>query len=1154
MRELPIARLRAHRCGVGLLSQRPLTWLVLVWCIALVSAFLPTVLWAQDVMPGRQLAVPLPLAVTATGPRTSPFKPPTQDVFLTDAAAGLDTGCIFNSNPLNPLTINILVDRFVGDVDANGYLVNPTPLISAGIIPASVDLILPAFDIDYTGAAPPERDELLFNGQSLGFLTGDNNIWKLNTFRLDVRRIKFPARPAPGAALVPASNRVQIKIDVLSVNRWCMQVDWVALLLPVRPKLALDLDVVAGNPVTTNAGAPITRILEQRFDAACHVTQTVGAIGQYPFSGPALSGAGGTGTARLRATIKACPDGSLGTPEVRADWSIGGTSRRGSTTWNGGSGTVEFTMPDAVGAYDATLDLTVNGSQSLSAVRRLYVTRRAPAIAENGVFLYEKATSWANGQVSDTGVIEQVMAGVYNYGGAAWRYGYFGPAPNDKCSWIALMANPLACNYSDCYVFSDVLENMAGLLGVGGLVAIKEVGSLGLGFLTNGAPSLDPAFRGNAKPLGGAGYDRYLFSSHSLRLRGGVYYDATFNGRYATQNAFIFANRNTTAGVDAAGSWRGTVEGRRTYRRGGSVYDSWGRNDYAFLDSFPFAPLAALAGGVLVPTAAAAGGVNFPGTARYRPVDADRDGRYEHLAVDVDVDVIVPGSYGLLAQLESAGGLLIANRPADDSMLESGAEINAATAGRYTATVRFSGEQIRRAGIDGPWRVLIDANGETSAAGSTALTSPAFRAADFGERKLTLQSLQAIPVDADGSGRYELIRVSAQIDAKIAGNVRLRVNALGGGIDLASQTRTVALALGQQSVVVDLPAAEIARSGRDAPYDISLTVADLAGATLDAGNIRLVGLLAAQFESTVRVSGSLVEQLIDSDGNGLYDLLRVSADLRSPAARDVTIQARLVATNGAIVEASAAARLTPASQRISFDFPGALIRRQLMSSQYRLELSFRTPSTLQEMDAAAELLRGTYVYTQFDSGEPARTVSLTGTRSEVGFDTNGNGLFDSLRIDLGIETTVAGSYQWSGRLVDRNGQELGFASNSGSLVTGRGTLALQFGGRPIGVNGLDGPYFLRSLLVAGPNGANLVSPFAGETSALLASQFEGYVARLPGDINGDGVVDARDVEAFNRALGTSLGDANFNRFADLDRDGRVTLNDLRLLRSLLPRR
>lgn len=74
--------------------------------------------------PGRHAKTAVGTAFAAGGHRNwaqdIPFKPPTQDVFLTDAAAGLDTGCVFNSNPLNPLTIDILVDRFVGDVDANG--------------------------------------------------------------------------------------------------------------------------------------------------------------------------------------------------------------------------------------------------------------------------------------------------------------------------------------------------------------------------------------------------------------------------------------------------------------------------------------------------------------------------------------------------------------------------------------------------------------------------------------------------------------------------------------------------------------------------------------------------------------------------------------------------------------------------------------------------------------------------------------------------------------------------------------------------------------------------------------------------------------------------------------------------------------------------
>jgi hypothetical protein len=179
----------------------------------------------------------------AAATRTSPFDPPTTDIFVTDSGAGLDTGCTFNDDPEHPLIISIVIDKFVGDVDANGYLVNPAPLISAGIIPAKVDIILPAYDIDYNGS-PPARDQILLNGQDLGLLTGDNNIWKLNTFGVDIQKIKFPSRPSAGGTVTPAINKVQINIDTLSSGRWCMSVDWVGLVIPIKPKLALDLKVI----------------------------------------------------------------------------------------------------------------------------------------------------------------------------------------------------------------------------------------------------------------------------------------------------------------------------------------------------------------------------------------------------------------------------------------------------------------------------------------------------------------------------------------------------------------------------------------------------------------------------------------------------------------------------------------------------------------------------------------------------------------------------------------------------------------------------------------------------------------------------------------------------------------------------------------------
>lgn len=1113
---------------------------------ALAFLFTATLVAAQDTPPTQPTNR---VRLLASGPRTSPFNPPDKDVFLTDASGGLDTGCTFNTSPLNPLTIDIAVDRFVGDVDANGFLVNPAPLVAAGIIPGGVDILLPAYDVDFNGSPPPERDEVLFNGQSLGFLTGDNNVWKLNTFRVDIRKIKFPARPAPGGSPVPVNNRLQIRIDTLGSGRWCTSVDWVALLIPIRPKLALDLDVLAGNPIRSLANTPITKIQEQTFDANCAITTTIGPFRQYPFSGPALTGAGGAGTAKLRAKIKVCPADSIQPPKVDAEWSIPGTTNKGTTSWTGLEGNVEYRMPDKVGAYEAEMKLTLDNGQVINANRKLFVTKRAPLVADPRINWYELGTTWASGQTDEATIVSRVADGEYAYGTANWRYGYF----PGKCNWQQLVDQPITCNYSDCYVFSDVLQNISGTLGVGGLSAIQVLGRNSMGFITDGSPSIDPAFRGNTRQLGTVPYNRYRFSSHSLRLRGGTYYDATFNGRYATSQQFISFHFNGTSGVDAAGSWEGTDEGKKVYARAGNVYDSWGKNDYAFLTMPQFARLASF--GLNSLAAALVAGptdmITFPGSARFRTVDTDGDGRFEALEADVDLDVRVSGDYVVLGRLERSG-VLVANRPAFESMLTTRVDVSGAP-GRRVITLRFSGEQIRRSGLDGPYTLVLAANGDSSAAGSAALVTPAYSRTAFGELKAGLQSLAPTPVDADGSGKYEALRADATADIAVAGNYELRAAVTAGGVDLGNVNRVMHLAAGSQPVALTIPATAIARSGVNGPYEVTLSLLDATGSTLDSRQASTGALLATQFEGVIDVAPLLVEQTIDSNGNALFDLLRVSADLSTRASRSVSVVAHLVGANGAAVTTEALVALVPGSQRVSLEFLGPQIRRQQMDSQYVLELSFRDPVSLVEIDAARIPLRGVYVYTKFDSGEVPRAIALTGTRTDRGIDTNGNGLFDQLSVTLGVQLANAGVYEWSARLVDKAGAEIGFAAGRGSLAAGTTSISLSFEGRPIGTNGFDGPYSVRSLLMAGPGGANLVSTFAGETSAYSASQFEGFTARLPGDINGDGVVNAADVDAFNRAFGASIGDPNYNRFADFDRDGRVTLNDLRIFRTYLRR-
>ncbi|MCP5126090.1 MAG: hypothetical protein H6973_10835 [Gammaproteobacteria bacterium] len=567
-----------------------------------------------------------------SGPRTSPFDPPEKDSFVADSGPGLDTGCTFNTSP--PLTIDVMIDRAVGPVDAQGYLIDAAPLIAKGIIPSSVSISMPAYDVDVNGAPPPERDEVAFNGENIGLLTGDDNVWKFNSFSVPITKVKFPAPPAPGVAPVPRANRIVITVDTLASNRWCTAIDWVALTIPIKPKLALTLEPVAGasNPIRQNSSNDLINVIyKQTADASCNIQEDIGPIDEYPFSGPSESGwfGFGSGEAKVRTKVEPCPVGSLPDPEITLKWSIAGTSLQGTETWSGLEGEATITMPSAVGAYNVTFEYTVDGETLPTVTRKLYVTKRSPTLSAPRLSWYKHATSWASGLSDETSILRNLLSGLYGYGQANWRYGYdFGSAV--KCTWEDLAADPISCNYADCYVFSEVFENMAGTLGISGLSSRSPQGAHNRGFVTTGSPSLDPAFPGSARPFVGGAYDRYVFSSHSLRKRGffsSTYYDATFNGIYSSETQFIAWNfNNASPGIEGGEFYVPTDEGAKIFPLSVKAYDSWGAYKY----KGPVKTFRALNLGAST-MALASPDLNFTGNASFNPVDPDSDGVYEAL-------------------------------------------------------------------------------------------------------------------------------------------------------------------------------------------------------------------------------------------------------------------------------------------------------------------------------------------------------------------------------------------------------------------------------------------------------------------------------------------------------------------------------------------
>lgn len=1019
--------------------------------------------------------------------RSSPFAPPTEDVFVTDDGAGLDTGCTFNTDPNHPLVIDVLIDRAVGEVDGNGHLVDAAALIADGVIPAQVEVIMPAFDVDINGSPPPENDEVLFNGESLGILTGDNQIWKLNSFSVDVRKLKFPVPPPPNSSPAPAANRVQVNVDILSRGRWCTAIDWVALVVPIKLKTAFKLEPTAGNDIRVRdytSSDTIDVIYEQSFDADCNLTTDIDDYDEYPFSGQSRFFFGLIpGIATLHTTLETCPRNDHLTPEVTAEWKIAGTSLAGVATWSGYEGDVNLFMPGAVGAYDVELTFTVDGKTYPAINRKLFVTYRKPLAQVDPPRLgwYEKATDWASGEQQEGAILTSLLGGLRSFGQGNWRY-----IDSNACDWMALVEDPVTCDYANCYIFSDVFENMAATLGIGGLSAVRVTGAHNWLFLTNVTSSLDPAFPGNAQAVGNSTYDRYVFTSHSLRLKS-QYYDATFNNTYSTETGFITANAigiSTTA-TDADGTYWVTDEGWNIYRRAGNSYATWGNYDYKA--PTPLTPPKVLLASVLTK----ASGISFTGNVSFDLLDDNLDGLAEALTAEVEVRLDAAGQYTVIGFLQK-GGQPIASRPAWESMLPAEVTLDEIS-GTYDVTLQLSGEQIYRSAQDGPYDLVLEA---IAAGGSTSATfaTPAYDHTAFGEIDARLTGATEAAVDADADGDLDFIEVTLDLDVRLAGDFRLQ-GALGkGGQSVADAASSLHLAAGAPQVVLRFEGASIRRSGLDGPYDGSVNLIDAGGHTIDSLTFTTGPYSAGSFSALLVPQGSFSAQGIDDNGNALYDVLRVDfgADVGQAGSYLVTGVLRAAASPSAVY-ADTPLTVPGGATTVRLEFPGPVINALELDGPYTVDVLVRDPATLRDLDAAR--LPGStaaFSHTDFDPfGSSNLPIVLTGSSDDQGVDTDGNGLFDELYVDVEIALTRRDFYEWSARLVDANGTEIGFDTRRATLDPGITDIRFVFDGERIGNNGVDGPYFVKGLLIFGRSGANLVGIDVAETRPYSVTEFEG---------------------------------------------------------------
>jgi pimeloyl-ACP methyl ester carboxylesterase len=210
----------------------------------------------------------------------------------------------------------------------------------------------------------------------------------------------------------------------------------------------------------------------------------------------------------------------------------------------------------------------------------------------------------------------------------------------------------------------------------------------------------------------------------------------------------------------------------------------------------------------------------FSGAISDRGVDADGDGRFDQLVVEVGVEVDVAAAYRLFGTLSDGAGTAIEQLRVEQHLLP----------GPQTVSLAFDGARLFALGHDGPYLlddlVIEDAATLTTLARSPAYTTAAYAHTDFQRPPLLLTGtasdhgahtlhMERLP--------YEELVVEVEVDTAVAVEAEATANLHAQDGALVAPGRTFSsLAPGPGMVAFHFRASQVFGAGRPGPYTLQL--------------------------------------------------------------------------------------------------------------------------------------------------------------------------------------------------------------------------------------------------------------------------------------------------------------------------------------------
>ena len=786
-----------------------------------------------------------------------------------------------------------------------------------------------------------------------------------------------------------------------------------------------------------------------------------------------------SGSFSIKATLGAHPSQPSWTPEVSYQWFIQGYSGySGNGQFTGWNGTFNVFTPQSVDHYALNLTFTIYDNkgniitQNQSMNIKLYAVYDTPIISLPKEKWIDKATTWGQYAVGPWSASIFLNNDIYSKGGWLYRDG--------ATSWQALIEG--TATQGNCVSFSNVWNSLSKVLGVAGTSVQQTTGQYNSGFLTKPATSLPPEnLSGNAHPQSGS-FDRWLFGMHQVGKFGSSYFDPTFGKEYhGSIFDFIEWHATGNAGSDSFGNYLELTSGHKAYFISGKTPTKpWGEWVY-------HSPVSNMPD-------FSENGTTFTGNYTTYGVDSDGTGFYNALNITAEINVATLGDYSALGVLRW-GTEKITMRPSYNSMGFSSASIQVTQTGLTSISLPFSGEDIYNSGFDGVYTVdltLYDSNGQPIA--SNSFDTPNHNHTEFKEVPVSLENSSDFGEDINSNGFFDFLTADVIVNVIKSGRYDISGYLASGTSIIVGAGTSEVLAPGNNTVTLKFDGRKIRNSGINGPYQLHVSLSD--GITSVERDFNTKSYSYTQFESgLINITDSFSDYGTDSDGDGYYNFLTLELDINVIQAGNYKVIGWLNDSAGDFIDHAHSEELFgTGTQTVILNFDGRKIYEHGVGGPYVLNYFVVYDENNNPVDNTPHDVYTTaaYNYTNFQS-PLSPLVSLTDNYTDTGVDTDGDGDFDLLRIQVEVITSAKGNVIANGRVVDNSGDEIQWASGVVYVEADiPQMISIDFDGRLIYANKKNGPYFIKNLNVyhAGDPSQNVYRDEAYTTGAYVYTDFD----------------------------------------------------------------